>query len=83
MGLRELTFWEPQRDLGSSKQCFRSVLGECTYKFFACGAVLKLLNSLTHTQTKCLDNIVISQLSGISGPIVSVVCAEGASLPDS
>ena len=38
-GLRELRVWEPQRDLEGSKQCFRSVLGSCTYKIFACGAV--------------------------------------------
>ena len=38
-GLRELRVWEPQRDLEGSKQCFRSVLGSCTYKISACGAV--------------------------------------------
>ena len=65
--------------MGSSKQCFRSVLGSCTYKFFACGAVLKLLNSLTLTG-KVFSNQLNSQLSGIYGSI-SVVCAEGADLP--
>ena len=38
---------------GELKTLFPKGLGSCTHKIFACGAVLKLklLNSLTHTET--------------------------------
>ena len=57
----------PQHDLGPQKQCFRSVLGSSTYKIFAYGAVLKVLNSLIHTD-KVFRQHRISNSAGFRDP---------------
>ena len=45
---------------GELKTLFPKGLGSCTHKIFACGAVLKLklLNSLTHTETTIKSTLI-------------------------